>query len=197
MKVVIIDNYDSFTYNLRQLFVECGAIVEVLFNDSFEMNSLDRFDKIVFSPGPGLPSEAGVMEDVITEYAGKKPMLGICLGEQAIGEVFGAKLKNLKQVFHGIQTPVRIVDEDEYIFRGLAPVVPVGRYHSWVVDSDSLPSCLKVTSFSPEGYIMSLRHRIYDIHGLQFHPESILTQSGRQMIANFLKGKGGKDNEVL
>lgn len=197
MKVVIIDNYDSFTYNLRQLFVECGAVVEVLFNDSFEMNSLDRFDKIVFSPGPGLPSEAGVMEDVITEYAGKKPMLGICLGEQAIGEVFGAKLKNLKQVFHGIQTPVRIVDEDEYIFRGLAPVVPVGRYHSWVVDSDSLPSCLKVTSFSPEGYIMSLRHRIYDIHGLQFHPESILTQSGRQMIANFLKGKGGKDNEVL
>lgn len=197
MKVVIIDNYDSFTYNLRQLFVECGAVVEVLFNDSFEMNSLDRFDKIVFSPGPGLPSEAGVMEDVITEYAGKKPMLGICLGEQAIGEVFGAKLRNLKQVFHGIQTPVRIVDEDEYIFRGLAPVVPVGRYHSWVVDSDSLPSCLKVTSFSPEGYIMSLRHRIYDIHGLQFHPESILTQSGRQMIANFLKGKGGKDNEVL
>ena len=137
------------------------------------------------------------MKEVIALYAGKKPMLGICLGEQAIGEVFGAKLKNLKQVFHGIQTPVRIVDEDEYIFRGLAPVVPVGRYHSWVVDSDSLPSCLKVTSFSPEGYIMSLRHRIYDIHGLQFHPESILTQSGRQMIANFLKGKGGKDNEVL
>ncbi len=185
MKIIIIDNYDSFTYNLSHLVKELGADVTVYRNDQFELSSLQQFDKIILSPGPGIPSEAGLLLDVIREYAGKKPILGVCLGHQAIGESFGGKLTNLSDVFHGVATPCNII-ADDYIFEGLPSSIEVGRYHSWVVDAKSLPSCLEATSLSDEGYIMSLRHRDYDIRGIQFHPESVLTPQGRQILSNWL-----------
>lgn len=185
MKIVIIDNYDSFTYNLSHLVKELGAEVTVLRNDVFQLKDLETFDKIILSPGPGIPSEAGLLLEVIKTYAGKKPILGVCLGEQAIGEAFGARLTNLSEVFHGVQTPISIKNKD-YIFRGLPDEIPVGRYHSWVVDTDGFPDCLDITAVSNEGYIMALRHKEYDVHGIQFHPESVLTPDGKTMIANFL-----------
>lgn len=186
MKIVIIDNYDSFTYNLSHLIKELGAEVTVIRNDQFELPDLEKFDKIVLSPGPGIPSEAGLLLDVIKYYAGKKPILGVCLGHQAIGEVFGGKLENLSQVFHGVATPCKITIND-YLFDGLSEEIEIGRYHSWVVSTDNLPACLEVTSVSDEGQIMSLRHRDYDIRGIQYHPESILTKDGRTIINNWLK----------
>lgn len=185
MKIVIIDNYDSFTYNLSHLIKELGADVTVLRNDCFQIGELERFDKIVLSPGPGIPEEAGLLLDVIRNYAGRKPILGVCLGEQAIGEVFGGKLTNLSTVYHGIQSPVTIT-VDDYIFDQLPREISVGRYHSWVVDTDGFPDCLEITAVSKEGYIMALRHRNYDIRGIQFHPESILTPDGKQMMQNWL-----------
>lgn len=187
MKTVIIDNYDSFTYNLSHLVKELGADVTVLRNDRFELGELDRFDKIILSPGPGIPSEAGLLPDVIRTYAGHKPMLGVCLGHQAIGEVFGAKLENLSDVFHGVATEGTQFATD-YIFDGLPRRITMGRYHSWVVSKDNLPACLEVTAESDEGQIMALRHRIHDIHGIQFHPESVLTPDGRTIVGNWLKG---------
>ena len=186
MKIVIIDNYDSFTYNLSHLLKELGADVTVLRNDCFELKNLEAFDKIVLSPGPGIPEEAGLLLDVIKEYSGKKPILGVCLGEQAIGEVFGGKLVNLSTVYHGIQSPVDIT-ADDYIFNGLGKEIPVGRYHSWVVDNDGFPDDLEVTAVSKEGYIMALRHHKYDVRGIQFHPESVLTPDGKQMIRNWIE----------
>lgn len=185
MKVAIIDNYDSFTYNLSHILKEAGAEVSVFRNDSFALNELDTFDKIVLSPGPGIPCEAGLLMEVIRTYAGRKPILGVCLGEQAIGEVFGAKIINLNTVFHGIQSLIEITKED-YLFQGLPHEIFVGRYHSWVVDSTDFPDCLEVTAKSKEGYIMALRHRQYDVQGIQFHPESVLTPDGKQMIQNWL-----------
>ena len=185
MKTVIIDNYDSFTYNLSHLIKEVGAEVEVVRNDKFKLEALQKFDKIILSPGPGIPSEAGLLLDVIRRYAGSKPMLGVCLGEQAIGEAFGGRLVNLTDVFHGVQTPVTQKERD-YIFEGLPEKILVGRYHSWVVSSENLPACLEVTALSEEGYIMALRHKEYDIHGIQFHPESVLTPDGKKIIENFL-----------
>ncbi len=184
-KIVIIDNYDSFTYNLSHLLKALGADVTVVRNDQFALGDLDRYDKIVLSPGPGIPSEAGLLIDVIREYAAKKPILGVCLGEQAIGEFFGGKLTNLSTVYHGIQSDVDIV-ADDYIFDGLAKRIPVGRYHSWVVDRDGFPESLEITAVSEEGYVMALRHREYDVRGIQFHPESVLTPGGKQMIENWL-----------
>lgn len=186
MKTVIIDNYDSFTYNLSHLIKQLGAEVTVLRNDKFELDDLKPYDKIVLSPGPGIPSEAGRLLDVINAYAGQKPMLGVCLGHQAIGEFFGGRLTNLSDVFHGVQTPVRIV-ADDYLFAGLPAEIPVGRYHSWVVDRDGFPDCLEVTAVSPEGQVMALRHRQMDIHGIQFHPESVLTPDGAAIVGNWLK----------
>lgn len=186
MKIVIIDNYDSFTYNLSHLLKELGADVTVYRNDCFELSQLEAFDKIVLSPGPGIPSEAGLLLKVIESYAGRKPILGVCLGHQAIGEFFGGKLTNLSDVFHGVQTPSTIV-ADDYIFAGLPQAIQVGRYHSWVVDTDGFPSCLEVTAVSPEGQIMALRHREYDIHGIQFHPESVLTPDGAAIVRNWLE----------
>lgn len=191
MKIVIIDNYDSFTYNLSHLVKELGAEVTVLRNDAFQLKDLEAFDKIILSPGPGIPSEAGLLLEVIKTYAGKKPILGVCLGEQAIGEAFGGKLTNLSEVFHGVQTPISIKNDqlkmkEDYIFNGLPNEVPVGRYHSWVVDTDGFPECLEITAVSREGFIMALKHKEYDIHGIQFHPESVLTPDGKTMIANFL-----------
>lgn len=187
MKTVIIDNYDSFTYNLAHLVKELGAEVDVLRNDKFELEELEKYDKIILSPGPGIPEEAGLLLEVIRTYAGRKPMLGVCLGEQAIGQVFGGKLTNLSEVFHGIQTNVKMKNKD-YIFDGLPAEIPVGRYHSWVVDADGFPEELVVTAISPEGQIMALRHRKYDVHGIQFHPESVLTPDGKQIVGNWLKG---------
>lgn len=185
--IVIIDNYDSFTYNLAHLVKELGAEVDVLRNDKFELEELEKYDKIILSPGPGIPEEAGLLLEVIRTYAGRKPILGVCLGEQAIGQVFGGKLTNLSEVFHGIQTNVKIKNKD-YIFDGLPTEIPVGRYHSWVVDTDGFPEELVITAISPEGQIMALRHREYDVHGIQFHPESVLTPDGKQIVGNWLKG---------
>ena len=186
MKICIIDNYDSFTYNLSHAVRALGAEVTALRNDKFELGSLETYDKIILSPGPGIPSEAGLLLDVINTYADKKPILGVCLGEQAIGEAFGAKLVNLSTVFHGVQTPVDIIAPD-YIFAGLADEIPVGRYHSWVVRRDTLPDCLEVTAEDADGRIMGLRHTRYDVHGVQFHPESVLTPRGCAIIENFIR----------
>lgn len=186
MKIVIIDNYDSFTYNLSHLLKELGAEVEVVRNDKFELKDLEQYDKIVLSPGPGIPSEAGLLLDVIRTYAGRKPILGVCLGHQAIGEVFGASLENLKEVYHGVQTEGTQLGND-YIFDGLPERVMMGRYHSWVVAKDSVPESLEVTAMSDDGGIMAMRHRQYDIHGIQFHPESVLTPEGKTIVGNFLK----------
>ena len=186
MKIVIIDNYDSFTYNLSHLLKELGAEIDVVRNDKFELKDLEQYDKIVLSPGPGIPSEAGLLLDVIRTYAGRKPILGVCLGHQAIGEVFGASLENLKEVYHGVQTEGTQLGND-YIFEGLPERVMMGRYHSWVVAKDSVPECLEVTAMSDDGEIMAMRHRQYDIHGIQFHPESVLTPDGKTIVGNFLK----------
>lgn len=185
MHIVIIDNYDSFTYNLSHLIKELGAKVTVYRNDKFTLDQLEVFDKIVLSPGPGIPSEAGLLLDVIKTYAGKKPILGVCLGHQAIGESFGGQLTNLSKVYHGVATPATRTVED-YIFEGLPEQIEVGRYHSWVVDQKGFPECLEVTSVSDEGFIMSLRHKEYDIRGIQYHPESVLTKDGRTILQNWL-----------
>lgn len=175
-KIVIIDNYDSFTYNLAHLVRELGAEVTVLRNDRFQLSELEDFDKIILSPGPGIPSEAGLLLDVIRTYAGRKPMLGVCLGHQAIGEVFGAKLENLSEVYHGVQS--------ECTYEGRRMLI--GRYHSWVVSNDGFPDCLEVTARTDDGQIMALRHRQYDIRGVQFHPESVLTPEGKALISEWL-----------
>lgn len=185
MKISIIDNYDSFTYNLAHLVKELGAEVKVYRNDQFEMEDLADTDKIILSPGPGIPSEAGKLLDVIRFYAGKKPMLGVCLGHQAIGEVFGAKLENLDDVFHGVATEGSQMGND-YIFKGLPKRILMGRYHSWVVSKQDFPDCLEITAQSDEGQIMALKHKKYDIHGIQFHPESVLTPDGRAIVSNWL-----------
>ena len=185
MKVVIIDNYDSFTYNLSHLIKELGAEVTVLRNDQFKLEDLEPYNKIVLSPGPGIPSEAGLLLDVIRSYAGKKPILGVCLGHQAIGEAFGGQLENLSDVFHGVATPCRIIADDP-LFSGLEREITIGRYHSWVVSKEAFPDCLEVTAESPEGQIMALRHKTLNVRGIQFHPESVLTPDGKKMIQNWL-----------
>lgn len=186
MKIVIIDNYDSFVYNLSHLLKELGAEVTVKRNDQFQLEELEAFDKILLSPGPGIPEEAGLLLDVIRTYAGKKPILGVCLGEQAIGEVYGGSLTNLDEVFHGIQSTITLTTPD-YLFEGLPSQIQVGRYHSWVVDQKGLPDCLEVTAVSKEGYIMALCHKTLDVRGVQFHPESVLTPDGKQMLANWIQ----------
>ena len=186
MKTVIIDNYDSFTYNLAQLVESLGADVEVYRNDQFTLGQLEPFDRIVLSPGPGIPSEAGLLLDVVRTYAGRKPILGVCLGHQAIGEAFGARLKNLAEVYHGVATEGTQLGNDP-LFEGLSRRIVMGRYHSWVADRTAFPACLEVTAVSDEGHIMALRHRNYNIRGIQFHPESVLTPDGRRMVDNWLR----------
>ncbi|MBP3850660.1 MAG: aminodeoxychorismate/anthranilate synthase component II [Prevotella sp.] len=185
MKIVIIDNYDSFTYNLSHLVKELGAEVAVVRNDQFRLDEIEAYSKIILSPGPGIPSEAGLLLDVIRTYAGRKPILGVCLGHQAIGEVFGAKLENLSDVFHGVATPCHIITDDP-IFSGISRDITIGRYHSWVVAREDLPDCLEVTAVSDEGQIMALRHRNLNVRGIQFHPESVLTPDGKKMLQNWL-----------
>ena len=185
MKIVIIDNYDSFTYNLSHLVKELGAEVTVLRNDQFRLDELEAYSKIILSPGPGIPSEAGLLLDVIRQYAGKKPILGVCLGHQAIGEAFGGTLENLSEVFHGVATEGTQFGNDE-MFYGLPSRITMGRYHSWVVSKVGFPDCLEITAESDEGQIMALKHKTLNIRGIQFHPESVLTPDGRKMIQNWL-----------
>ena len=185
--ILIFDNYDSFTYNLVHLVKELGHTdVDVYRNDKISLADIAKYDKIILSPGPGIPSEAGLLLPLIKEYAGKKPILGVCLGHQAIGEAFGANLTNLEDVYHGVATQVNIIKPD-YLFDGLGSEIEVGRYHSWIVDSNGLPDCIEVTAIDSRGQIMALRHKQYDVHGVQFHPESVLTPQGKTIVKNFLK----------
>ncbi|MGM5630138.1 aminodeoxychorismate/anthranilate synthase component II [Apibacter raozihei] len=187
MKILIFDNYDSFTYNLVHMVKELGYMeVDVYRNDQITIPEIEKYDKIILSPGPGIPSESGILLQVIQEYASKKPILGVCLGEQAIGESFGAQLINLDDVYHGIATEIQITEED-YIFKNIEFPIQVGRYHSWIVSRENLPESLTVTAVDENNQIMALKHKEYDIHGVQFHPESILTPEGKIMIKNFLE----------
>ncbi len=184
-QILLIDNYDSFTYNLVHYLEELGAQVTVRRNDKLSLEEVEAFSHIVLSPGPGIPDEAGLLKEIIATYAATKKILGVCLGQQAIAEVFGGRLENLSEVYHGIATPIKIIDPQATLFQDLPTEVVVGRYHSWVV-SEALPESLKVTARDHEGQIMAIEHKEYPVHAVQFHPESILTPSGKKMLANWL-----------
>lgn len=187
MKILVIDNYDSFTYNLVHAIKKIsGLSVDVYRNDEIALEEIDQYDKIVLSPGPGIPEEAGLLLDIITQYAPTKSILGVCLGHQAIGEAFGGRLRNMNRVLHGIATPVLLTHNKSKLFKGLPDTFEVGRYHSWIVRSEQLPKCLQVTSYDKDGLIMSMQHKKYDVQSLQFHPESVLTPMGEQIIENWL-----------
>lgn len=186
-KILVIDNYDSFTYNLVHLLQELGQEYEVIRNDKFEIDYVDNFDKILLSPGPGIPEEAGLLMEVIRRYAPTKSILGICLGQQAIAEVFGGKLFNLPKPLHGVATGIVISDKEEKLFQNFPIDSKIGRYHSWAVAPDSLPDVLKVTALDENGIIMAIAHKEYDVRAMQFHPESVLTDNGKLLIANWLK----------
>ena len=185
IKVLVIDNYDSFTYNLVHYLEDLNCDVTVVRNDKLELKDIKPFDKIVLSPGPGIPDEAGLLKPIIAAYASTKSILGVCLGQQAIGEVFGGQIINLDEVYHGVSTNVTISVNDESLFNGLNKTIEVGRYHSWVVDPN-LPEVLEATSFDENGQVMSLRHKIFDVKGVQFHPESVLTPDGKQILKNWI-----------
>jgi len=184
-KILVIDNYDSFTYNLVHYLEDLNCDVSVVRNDKLELDDIKPYDKIVLSPGPGIPDEAGLLKAIIETYATTKSILGVCLGQQAIGEVFGAKLVNLEEVYHGVATNITITVDDETLFNGLDKTIEVGRYHSWVVDTN-LPECLEATSVDSNGQIMSLRHKVYDVKGVQYHPESVLTPQGKKILENWI-----------
>lgn len=186
MKLLILDNYDSFTYNIVHAVRELGIEPTVIRNDQISVEEIDDFDKIIISPGPGIPSEAGVLPSMLEKYGDKKSILGVCLGHQAIGERFGARLVNLPTVYHGIESEIEITKED-YLFDGLPTKIKVGRYHSWAVEPESIPEELEVTAVSADGCIMAMRHKDLDVRGVQFHPESILTPEGLKIIENWLK----------
>ncbi|MEM5540219.1 MULTISPECIES: anthranilate synthase component II [unclassified Olleya] len=186
MRVLVIDNYDSFTYNLVHYLEDLDCEVTVKRNDKLTLDEVEAFDKIVLSPGPGIPDEAGLLKAIIKTYAPTKSILGVCLGQQAIGEVFGGSLINLDNVYHGVSTNVDIVVDDEVLFKNMNKTIEVGRYHSWVVDPN-LPEVLEATSFDQNGQVMSLRHKFYDVRGVQYHPESVLTPNGKQILENWIK----------
>ena len=189
VKILLFDNYDSFTYNLVHVIKSLGyEDVNVYRNDKIELSQIDQYDKIILSPGPGIPYEAGLMMQLIEQYADKKSILGVCLGHQAIGEAFGGTLENIPTVFHGVQTAINIVSED-YIFAGLPKQIQAGRYHSWIVSNKNLPADIEVTAIDDQGDIMALKHKKFDLHGVQFHPESILTPDGKRIIQNFIEFK--------
>lgn len=194
--VLVIDNYDSFVYNLVHYLEELDCIVTVRRNDELDLEEIEKYDKILLSPGPGIPEEAGLLKQIISNYASKKSILGVCLGQQAIGEVFGGKLINLEEVFHGVASKVKLCVTDEMLFDSMDNEIEVGRYHSWVVDK-ALPDCLEATSYDENGQIMSLRHRDFDVRGVQFHPESVLTPQGKKIIANWINNasKSGKEKQ--
>ncbi len=185
--ILLLDNYDSFTYNLYHYIDSTGDFkVDVIRNDAVKLTSINRYDGIVLSPGPGLPKESGLLMDVIDAYHSSKRIFGVCLGHQAVAQYFGADLVNLPEVLHGIQTPIQLVNPKHYLFIGLPDTIEVGRYHSWVVNPQGLPGVLQVTAFDLDDQIMALSHRTYDICTVQFHPESIMTPGGFQMIQNWL-----------
>ncbi len=186
-KILVLDNYDSFTYNLVH-YVEANPNfkVDVFRNDEITLEEVDQYNTIILSPGPGLPKDAGILNEVIKKYASTKKILGVCLGMQAMGEVFGGTLINLNNVFHGVATPIEVLDENDLLFKNLPNSFNIGRYHSWVIDNNGFPDVLKITSVEENGQIMSLKHKDYNVYGVQFHPESILTEHGKEMINNFL-----------
>ncbi len=187
MKILVLDNYDSFTYNLvHYLEMATDSAIEVHRNDKISLKEIERFDKIMLSPGPGIPSEAGILLDVIKTYAPTKSIFGICLGQQAIAETFGGSLCNLQEVFHGVSTPVKII-ADDILFKNIPKQINVGRYHSWIVNKKDLPKELKITCIDESGSIMALRHKTFDVSSVQFHPESILTEYGLEIIKNWVK----------
>ena len=189
MKILLFDNYDSFTYNLLHLIKELGYNdIDVIRNDQMTVADADKYDKIILSPGPGIPSESGILISLIKEYASKKPIFGVCLGQQAIAEAFGGQLTNLEDVYHGVATKIKLTNSD-YIFDGIDNEIEVGRYHSWIVSDNNFPTCLEVTAVDAKNQIMALRHKEYDIHGVQFHPESVLTPTGKIIVKNFLENK--------
>ena len=184
-KILVIDNYDSFTYNLVHYLEDLNCEVTVYRNDEFDIDEIAHFDKIVLSPGPGIPDEAGLLKQVIEKYGPTKSIFGVCLGQQAIGEVYGGTLSNLDKVYHGVAMNIKTVVDDEILFQGLDKEFEVGRYHSWVVDP-TLPEALEATSFDENGQVMSLRHKKFDVRGVQFHPESVLTPNGKKMLENWV-----------
>jgi anthranilate synthase component 2 len=188
MKVLIFDNYDSFTYNLVH-YVEkiLNQKVDVFRNDEITLDEIEKYDKIILSPGPGIPDEAGLLKPLIKRYASSKSIFGVCLGMQAMAEVFGGKLLNINQVYHGVATPILQKTKDNVLFRGLPDRFEAGRYHSWIVDNEHLPSCFEVSSVDENGLLMSIFHKEYDVRAVQFHPESILTPLGEKIIENWLK----------
>lgn len=187
MKILILDNYDSFTYNLVHLLRSFDNVqLEIIRNDKIDLSEVEGYDKILLSPGPGLPSEAGIMMDLIRYYAPTKSILGVCLGMQGIAEAFQGRLKNLDHVMHGVSTNTNVKDETEKLFRGIPSQFKSGRYHSWVVDNDTLPSCLKVTAVDEENNLMAISHKEFDVRGVQFHPESVMTEYGKEMIKNWI-----------
>jgi len=187
MKILILDNYDSFTYNLVQYVKEItGTRPDVVRNDKISLDAVDAYDFIILSPGPGLPHEAGIMIDLIKRYASTKKILGVCLGHQAIAEAFGGELFNLPKVYHGVATNIKITESSDLVFKNCPPEVVVGRYHSWAVVKENLPSELRITAVDEHGVIMALSHKTFDVKGVQFHPESIMTAYGKQMLQNFI-----------
>ncbi|MET0635380.1 MAG: aminodeoxychorismate/anthranilate synthase component II [Chitinophagaceae bacterium] len=189
-RILVFDNYDSFTYNLVHLVEKITHIkVEVFRNDEIPLEKIRDYDKIILSPGPGIPTEAGLLLDVIKEYAPTKSILGVCLGHQAIGEAFGGTLFNLSTVYHGVATPIGLNEEGRAsaLFAGLGPDIEVGRYHSWVINPEGFPASLEITATDASGHIMALQHKEYDVQGVQFHPESVLTPEGEKILANWLK----------
>lgn len=184
--ILIIDNYDSFTYNLVHYLEDLNCKVTVLRNDEFELDEIEKYDKILLSPGPGIPDEAGLLKAVIKKYASTKSILGVCLGQQAIGEVFGGSLTNLEKVYHGVASKVKVITDNETLFKGFDNEIEVGRYHSWVISNEGFPGDLEITSVDENGEIMSIRHKTFDVKGVQFHPESVLTPNGKQILENWV-----------
>lgn len=184
--ILIIDNYDSFTYNLVHYLEDLNCKVTVLRNDEFELDEIEKYDKILLSPGPGIPDEAGLLKAVIKKYASTKSILGVCLGQQAIGEVFGGNLINLEKVYHGVASKVKVITDNETLFKGLDNEIEVGRYHSWVISNEGFPEDLEITSIDENGEIMSIRHKTFDVKGVQFHPESVLTPNGKTILENWV-----------
>jgi anthranilate synthase component II len=188
MKILVLDNYDSFTFNLVYIIRQLGygSIMDIYRNDKIDVSEVEKYDKILLSPGPGVPSEAGIMPELLQKYSATKDVLGVCLGHQAIGEAFGGSLINLSEVVHGLASEVEV--QPDLLFQGLPSKFKVGRYHSWVINEQNFPRDLEITARTPDGQIMAVRHREFKVRGVQFHPESILTENGVQMMRNWLEG---------
>ena len=188
MNILILDNYDSFTYNLVHMVEKItGNLPAVFRNDEISLKEIEKYDLIILSPGPGIPDEAGILKDVIKEFAGKKPIFGVCLGLQAITEVFGGKIENMDDVFHGVATDMKVIKEDTILFKDVPNIFPAARYHSWIASNEFMPNELEITAVDEDGGIMAIRHKEFNISAVQFHPESILTEVGEQIVRNFIE----------